>query len=73
MSLQVLIFVFDVQSSDVQKDNEKYQSCIETGIMKYSPGAMVRVFNNIIPDQRFYSVFSNKLIDVRHQMAVIRS
>ena len=41
MKSQVLIFVFDVQSSDVQKDIEKYQSCIETGIMKYSPEAMV--------------------------------
>ena len=39
-SVEVLIYVFDVESRDLEKDFEYYQSCLEA-IIKNSPEAKV--------------------------------
>jgi len=68
-NVEVLIFVFDVQSSDVQKDIEKYQSCIETGIMKYSPDAMIFCLvhkMDLIPKAQREMLFSKRKEELEH-------
>ena len=39
-NVEVLIYVFDVESREVEKDMHYYQSCLEA-IMQNSPGAKV--------------------------------
>jgi len=39
-NVEVLIYVFDVESGEFDKDIHYYQSCLEA-ILQYSPGARV--------------------------------
>ena len=42
VSLQVLIYVFDVESRELEKDMHYYQSCLEA-ILQNSPKAKARL------------------------------
>lgn len=67
-NVEVLIFVFDVQSNDVQKDIEHYQSCLNN-ILHHSQNAQVFCLihkMDLIPSGQRNIVFDNRKKDLEH-------
>ena len=63
-NVEVLIYVFDVESREVEKDMHYYQSCLEA-ILQYSPDAkvfcLIHKMDLIPEDQRKVVRMSNEV------------
>ncbi|KAI1727995.1 gtr1/RagA G protein conserved region domain-containing protein [Ditylenchus destructor] len=66
-NVQVLIYVFDVESREVDKDYRNYQSCLEA-LMQNSPSAKVFCLvhkMDLIQEEMRDKVFNDKASDIR--------